>query len=269
MPEGDSLYRLAAKLAPVLVGRTVTSLRARRIPDDAADTLVGRRIEVVEAHGKNLLIRFDDGRVIHIHLKMNGRMFVERPRSAFWKPLTTIPDFRLVVPGASVLGKDLPVCRLLSSLGARQSPDLAALGPDLTNADYDADEARRRLRGLGDRTIAEALLAQRAAAGIGNVYKSEVLFLEGVDPRTPVAHLPDACLDALVTRASVLLRRNLGTGPRTTKPTLGGARLWVYNRGGRACFRCGTPVTRIMLGPEGGRSTYFCTTCQPAKERAL
>lgn len=264
MPEGDSLYRLAAKLAPVLVGRTVTSLRARRIPDDAADTLVGHRIDVVEAKGKNLLIRFDDGRVIHIHLKMHGRMFVERPRSTFWRPETTMPDFRLVVPGNSVIGKHLPVCRLLSSLGERQSPDLANLGPDLTSADYDADEARRRLRSLpGDRTIAEALLTQRAAAGIGNVYKSEVLFLERVDPRTPIAHVPDAVLDALLARASLLLRRNLGSGPRTTKPTLGGARLWVYNRGGRPCFQCGEPVTRIMLGPEGGRSTYFCGRCQP------
>ncbi len=257
MPEGDSLYRLAAKLAPVLEGREVLDVSARRLTNDAARSLVGHRITSVVAKGKNLLIRFDDARVLHVHLKMSGRMFVERPRSAFWAPSPYEPDLRIVVPGASVVGRQLPVLRLLAS--EARAHDVRALGPDLVREGWDEDEAIRRLRALPrDRAIADALLVQHAAAGIGNVYKCEVLFLEGVDPRTPLGALGDDALRALLRRASVLLRRNLGDGPRTTRPTLGGARLWVYGRGGRPCLRCTTPVVRIVQT----RSTYYCPRCQ-------
>lgn len=265
MPEGDSLFKLAAKLAPVLTGRTVRAFSARRLPDLAAKTLVGRRVEEVFAKGKNLLVRFDDGRVLHIHLRMEGRVFVERPRSAFWLPERYPPDMRLVVDGASVVGKRLPVLRLLTASQLVRAPDLAGLGPDLVREGWDEDEAVRRLRDLRDREIADALLVQRAAAGIGNVYKSEVLFLEGIDPRTPVSAVTDDELRRLLRRASVLLRRNLEGSKRVTRPTLGGPRLWVYGRRGRPCLRCGAEIERFMLGPDPGRSTYRCPRCQPAR----
>lgn len=262
MPEGDSIWNLAAKLR-LLVGREVTAFSARKLPDVDARTLVGRTITAVEAQGKNLLIRFDDGRLLHIHLRMEGRVFFERPRSTFWKPLMGVPDMRLAVRGARpIIGKQLPVLRLLTTKQAEL--DLASLGPDLCAPGWDEQEALRRFRSLGRYEIADALLVQRAAAGIGNVYKSEVCFLEGIAPRTPLADVTDAQLLALLRRASVLLRRNLGAGPRTTRPTLGGARLWVYGRGGKPCLRCGTPIERFMQGPSPGRSTYHCATCQPA-----
>jgi endonuclease VIII len=260
MPEGDSIFKLAATLAPVLVSRRVTGFRAHRIPDAIAASVVGHRVVDVAARGKNLLIFFDDDRALHVHLKMTGRIFLERPRSAFYAPARMEPDLRLAVEGAAIIGRRLPVCRLVTRLAA--SPELATLGPDLARPDFDEDEAIARLRGLGRRSIGEALLVQRAAAGIGNVYKSEVLFLEGVDPRRTVASIDEAKLRAIVQRASVLLRRNLGPGPRTTRPTLGGARLWVYGRGGKPCFRCGAAIVRFMLGPENGRSTYVCEMCQ-------
>ena len=90
-----------------------------------------------------------------------------------------------------------------------------------------------------------------------------VLFIEGIDPRAALSSLSDDELRALLRRAHGLLRRNLGSGPRTTRPTLGHARLWVYGRKGRPCFRCRTPVVRWMSGPAPGRSTYSCPTCQP------
>jgi endonuclease VIII len=257
MPEGDSIFKLARTIAPVLVNRVVTALRAHRIPDAAADSVIGKRIVDVTARGKNLLIVFDDSRALHIHLRMTGRIFVERPRSAFYAPAPT-PEFRLAVEGGAIIGRRLPVCRLIT----RPSPELRALGPDLVRADYDEDEAIARLRQLGSRSIGEALLVQRAAAGIGNVYKSEVLFLEGIDPRRTVASIEEPALRAILKRASALLRRNLLDGPRTTRPTLGGARVWVYGRGGKPCLRCGTAIVRFMLGPENGRSTYVCETCQ-------
>lgn len=265
MPEGDSLYRLAAKLAPVLEGREVTAFTARRLTNDVARSIVGRRIARVFSKGKNLLIRLDDGRVIHIHLKMEGRVFVERPRSAFWAPERFEPDMRLAVPGASVVGRRLPVLRLLTAAQLERAPDLAGLGPDLVREGWDEEEAVRRFRALSDREIGDALLVQRAAAGIGNIYKSEVLFLEGIDPRALVSSITDDELRSLLRRASTLLRRNLGEGPRKTRASLGGApRLWVYGRRQRPCLRCQTPIVRFMQGPDPGRSTYYCPRCQPA-----
>jgi endonuclease-8 len=265
MPEGDSLHRLAARLRPVFAGRSVTSLRARRIPDAAADELVGLEVLAVEAHGKNLLVKFAGGRVVlHVHLRMNGRVFVERPRSAFWAPRReTTPDLRLEVKGASVVGRDLPVCRLLRAREGERV--IAELGPDLLGDVYDEEEAVRRLARLGELAIGPALLVQRVTAGIGNVYKSEVLFLEGVDPRAPVSSLETTTLRALLQRARVLLQRNVGPGAgeaRTTRTALRGPRLWVYGRKGEPCLRCGTAIEVLRQGPEAGRSTYFCPRCQ-------
>lgn len=262
MPEGDSIHGLALRLAPVLEGRAVTAFVARRMSNEAARTLVGRRIVRVDARGKNLLIRFDDERVLHIHLRMEGRLFVERPRSSYWAPERTIPDLRIVVAGASIVGRRLPVLRLLTAAEERRAPDLPDRVVDLVREDYDEVEAVQRIRALADREIADALLVQHAAAGIGNVYKSEVLFLERIHPESRLSMTSDDELRAVLRRASLLLRRNLGSGPRTTRPTLGGSRLWVYGRGGKPCFRCKTPIVRVMQGPQGGRSTYFCPTCQ-------
>lgn len=264
MPEGDSLYRLARTLAPVLEGRDVVGFTARRLTNDVTGSLVGHRIVEVTSKGKNLLIRFEHGRMIHIHLAMEGRVFIERPRSAFWRPERAEPDMRLAVAGTSIVGRRLAVLRILSASHGRRAPDLAGLGPDLVREGWDEDEAVRRLRALPrSRSIAEALLVQRAVAGIGNVYKSETLFLEGIAPRVSLAVVRDDELRRLLRRASTLLRQNLGRGPRTTRPNLGSARLWVYGRGQRPCLRCRTPILRVMLGAAPGRSTYFCPTCQP------
>ncbi len=263
MPEGDSLHRLAARLAPVLEGREVVDFSARRLTNDAARSVVRLHVTSVAAKGKNLLIRFDDARVLHIHLGMEGRVLVERPRSTFWATERWEPDMRLVVRGATIVGRRLPMLRLLTESQEKRAPDLARLGPDLVREGWDEDEAVRRLRALTNRAIADALLVQRAAAGIGNVYKSEVCFLEGVDPRTMLSELHDDDLRRLLRRASALLRSNLGSGPRVTRPSLRGPRLWVYGRGGRPCVRCQTPIVRLMQGPTPGRSTYFCPTCQP------
>ncbi|MBX3260350.1 MAG: hypothetical protein KF782_11720 [Labilithrix sp.] len=164
---------------------------------------------------------------------MEGRVFVERPRSAFWAPPRGEPDMRLAVAGAAIVGRRLPVLRILSASAERRAPDLAGLGPDLVAEGWDEPEAIARLRALPDREIAEALLVQRAVAGIGNVYKSEVCFLEGVDPRARLSELDDGELSALLRRASALLRANLGDGPRVTRPS-SAARGSVYGRGARA-----------------------------------
>lgn len=274
MPEGDSIHRLARKLAPVLVGREIREFSARRFLRETSRSVAHHRVTSVEARGKNLLIHLDDDRMLHVHLRMNGRIFLERPRSAFWAPLRYEPDLRIVVDGAIVVGRNLPVLRLLTDTQARRDPSLATLGPDLTTPKWDENEALSRLRALGDREIGAALLVQRATAGIGNVYKSEVLFLQAIDPIAPVSALRDDELLGLLRLASTLLQRNLGDGPRVTRPTLGGPRLWVYGRKGKPCLRCGTGVEMFIQSPlrptgqpsaERGRSTYHCPKCQPRR----
>jgi endonuclease-8 len=262
MPEGDSLHKLAAKLRPLLVGRTVRAFEAHPIDDRIAATLLGRTITIVEARGKNLLVSFDDGRMLHVHLRMLGRVRVERPRSTFYRARTTTPQLRLEVEGATVVGSRIPVLRLLAPGAERRAPDLASLGPDLLGATLDEDEVVRRLRALGRRPVGEALLVQRAAAGIGNVYKSELLFLEGIHPEAATEDLGDDRLRQLVRRARDLLQRNLGDGPRVTRPSLAGPRVWVYGRRGKACLRCQAPIEMIRQGAAPGRSTYFCPRCQ-------
>jgi len=266
MPEGDSIHRLAARLGPRLVGRQVRAFEAHDIADAVAETVVGHTVVAVEARGKNLLVRFDDERALHIHLRMLGRVGFERPRSTYWRPRRVPHQLRLDVGGAVVIGDRIPVLRLLRASAVRRAPDLAGLGPDLLAKELDADECVKRLRALGARPIGEALLVQRALAGIGNIYKSETLFLERVDPRAPVAALEDAQLRGLVRRAAALLAANLGNGPRITRPALAGARFWVYGRRDKACFRCGTAITMIRQGAPPGRSSYYCGSCQISGE---
>lgn len=262
MPEGDSIHRLAAKLRPKLLNQQVSAFEAHDIPDAIAQTVVGHQIVSVEARGKNLLVQFDDERTLHIHLRMLGRVRIERPRSTYWKPRTASHQLRLVVGGSVVVGDRIPVLRLLRPGAVKSAPDLAGLGPDLLAKEVDVAEAVRRLRALGRRPLGEAVMIQRALAGIGNIYKSETLFLEGRHPLRPVSELDEAALTSLVTRASKLLAANLGSGPRVTRPALTGARFWVYGRREKPCFRCGTPISMIRQGAPPGRSTYYCESCQ-------
>jgi endonuclease-8 len=262
VPEGDSIHRLAARLRPRLVGGRVRSFDAHDIADAVARTVVGHTVVAVEARGKNLLVRFDDGRALHVHLRMLGRVGIERPRSAYWKPRTTTHQLRLDVDGAVMVGDRLPVLRLLRAGAEERAPDLRGLGPDLLAPELDVDACVVRLRALGRRPIGEAVMLQRALAGIGNIYKSETLFLERVNPSAPVASLDDTTLRALVVRASELLRQNLGDGPRVTRAALTGPRFWAYGRLGRSCLRCAGTIERMQQGAPPGRSTYHCRGCQ-------
>jgi endonuclease-8 len=150
----------------------------------------------------------------------------------------------------------------------RQPPDgrahpLDHLGPDLCRDDVDLDAAVHRLstHTEPETEVKVALLDQRVASGIGNVYASEVLFACGVDPFRPVADLDADTRRRLMTTASRQLRANLGDGPRTTVPRSGPGALAVYGRRGQPCRRCGTPIRMARQG-EQARSTYWCPTCQ-------
>ena len=268
MPEGDTLHRIAAGLRPFLVGRVVTAASARR-PGPRAELLVGARIESVESVGKHLLIRFDRGLELRTHLGMHGSWHRYSPGERW---LRSPARARLVieVPGAIAVCFDAPTVELLETRAEAIHPVLAELGPDLLTPGFGEPELAEAVRRLRARhaaaTIAEAILDQRSLAGIGNVYKSETLFVERVDPFAAVETLKDADLRRLVETARRLLLANASGGPRTTTSEhpeevrrLG--RLWVYDRAGRPCRRCGAIVRSVRHGLND-RRTFWCPACQ-------
>jgi endonuclease-8 len=259
MPEGDTLRRTAAGLAPHLVGRTVTAARTRA-GGPQVGRIVGSRIESVEAAGKNLLIRFDNGLELRTHLRMNGSWHRYRPGEPWQRPAWRA---RLVieVPGAVAVCFDAPVVELFEARASAIHPTLSALGPDLLDDSWGpehAAEARRRLRGNLDpaRTISEGLLDQRSLAGIGNIWRNETLFAERVDPWASVRDLDDATLDRLIETARRLLRASVGQAP-------GRAPTAAYRRAGRPCRRCGAIIESAPLAAGIPRTTYWCPRCQP------
>ena len=261
MPEGDTLHRTASGLAPHLVGRTVTAARVRS-GGPQVGRVVGAVITSVEAIGKNLLIRFDNGLELRTHLRMNGSWHRYRPGEQWQRPAARA---RLVieVPGAVAVCFDAPVIELFETRAETIHPTLARLGPDLLDPAWGpghAAEARRRLTdpARAALTVSAALLDQRAVAGIGNIWRNETLFQERVDPWATMAELADATVDGLVERARELLRRSV------TTPT-GRSPMWVYRRAGRPCRRCGTLVSSAPQDSEVPRTTYWCPACQDGK----
>ncbi len=281
MPEGDTLHRTADGLRPYLVGRPVVSVRANGPgPIPQVGRLVGSTVVDVEAVGKNLLIRFDNGLELRTHLRMNGSWHRYRPGEP-WRRAAVRARLVLEVPGAVAVCFDAPVVELLETRAEGLHPALASLGPDLLHpsADVAGDDVeilrRLRLPACADRAIAEALLDQRTMAGVGNVYKCEILFIERVDPWARVGDLDEAVLRRLVATARRLLVANADrTGASrpssrrservTTQgdPAAAGQPLWVYRRAGRPCRRCGTIVRRRSQGADLPRLTFWCPRCQ-------
>ena len=263
MPEGDTIWRTARTLHAALAGRTILGLRSS-LPAVAAAAerlrVVGQQVEAVEARGKHLLVCFAGGAVLHTHLGMRGSWRLLQGAGA-GRPSPSRGRAVIETAGAVAVCSLAPVVEMLSAAQAAAHPGLRRLGPDLLAPRFDPAAAGRRLRARGETPIGVALLDQTALAGIGNVYKSEVLFLCGVSPFTRVRLLDDGTLGRLVGTAGALLRRNLGPGMRRTTAPLAGGRFWVYGRSGQPCRRCGAAVQRAVQG-EQARSTYFCPTCQ-------
>ncbi|MEA2518388.1 MAG: endonuclease [Chloroflexota bacterium] len=260
MPEGDTLHRTANGLAPHLLGRVVTGARARA-GGPQIQRVVGSTISSVEAVGKNLLIRFDNGLELRTHLRMNGSWHRYRPGER-WRRSPSAARVVLEVPGAVAVCFDAPVVELFETRAEAIHPTIARLGPDLLDGawtDEHAAEVHRRLRDPARTgvTISEALLDQRALAGIGNIWRNETLFHERVDPWALVGKLDDAVLGRLVATARRLLTASVATTP-------GRAPMSVYGRAGRPCRRCGTQIRSAPLSRDLPRTTFWCPSCQPA-----
>ncbi|KQR97282.1 DNA glycosylase [Williamsia sp. Leaf354] len=259
MPEGDTVYQAAARIRRAFEQKTLEYTQFR-VPRYATTDLTGRTVESVRSIGKHLLIDVGDDLAIHSHLKMEGAWHVHRIGTRWRKPAYTA---RIVLrtDAAEAVGFDLGTTEMLAA------PDtaLSYLGPDLLGPGWDADRAVALISADPARPIGLALLDQHLMAGVGNVFRCEACFLRGVDPRRPVG---DVDIPAMVDLCHRLLQANRTNRVRTTTGvTVNGRRYHVYGRGGRPCFRCGTPVSRDFLGePDGFSDTdrvlYHCTTCQ-------
>jgi endonuclease VIII len=257
MPEGDAVWLTARRLHQALAGRVLTRSDFR-VPRYATTNLTGRVVTEAVSRGKHLLIRTGDGITVHTHLRMDGSWRVRPARER----VASSHRIRLILANAEwqAVGYQLGVVEVLPTASERMV--VGYLGPDLLGPDWDPAEAERRLRGDPARPVGEALLDQRNLAGIGNVYKAELLFLRGINPWRPVGEVAD--VTALVGLAQQLLEANKERfGMITTGVARRGEQTWVYGRAGRPCRRCGTPVKSADQGRNTEeRITYWCPRCQ-------
>lgn len=268
MPEGDTLHNIAKTLRPALLGKVVKRLELSRLAGDTG-VLVGSTIIGVDAQGKNLLVRFDNGLVLHTHLKMPGVWHLYLPGQQ-WRRSPSQARVVLEVEGAQAVCYNAPVVRVLKTEQLRRDRQIAGLGPDLLGETFDLKRALEGLRTVKDWPIGVAIMHQGAVSGVGNVYKSELLFLEGLDPFEPVSSSSDSALEALLERARALMQININWGEdapqrgrRTTRfeGRSDGTKVWVYRRRGMPCYRCGSAI-RMKRQGQAQRSTYFCPGCQ-------
>jgi len=257
VPEGDTVYQAARRLREALAGRVLTATDFR-VPAYATVDLSGERVDEVVSRGKHLLMRVGE-HTIHSHLKMEGSWEVYRPGER-WRHPAFQARAVLRTEESEAVGFLLGVLEVLPR--SREEETVGYLGPDLLGADWDAEEAVRRITAHPETPIAVALLDQRNLAGLGNVYANELCFLRGMLPTRPVGEVD---VPAAVDLGHRLIVANRDRPRRvTTGDTRRGRNTWVYGRGGQPCRRCGTRIRRTELGRTEleERVTYFCPVCQ-------
>lgn len=258
MPEGDTILRAANRIRPVLEGAVPEEIRTpqpRHACDRWPERLAGRAVERVETHGKHLFLRFEGDLTLHSHLRMTGAWAVH-PHGARWRRAPRRAWLVLRARGHEVVEFDGPVLELMTNGRRRFDQRLAALGPDVLAAEFDAERFLRRLRADDPaRGIGDALLDQRIVAGIGNIWKAEGCWGAGLDPWRPLRAVSDE--EALAVIAAVRPRMLAAAERRVPDRD----RNRVYDRAGRPCPRCGMPIAARGQGDEA-RTTFWCPGCQ-------
>jgi endonuclease-8 len=275
MPEGDTIYRAARTLQTALAGQEVTRFQtglAQLAALDRDEPIAGRTVEQVAAAGKHVLMTLSGGLVLRTHMRMNGSWHIYRPGERWRRPARAM---RILIETADwvAVAFNVHVAEFVAADRFPRHRPVATLGPDLLG-DFDPAKALARIR-QRSRAVHELLLDQRVMAGIGNVYKSEILFLQHLHPDTAAAAVSDEQWLALMETARTLLRANVAEssgpgietyrGPRRTTGRMNAAdRLWVYSRGGQPCRRCGATIASRKDGDDA-RVTYWCPVCQPIR----
>jgi len=252
MPEGDTIHRVARKIHVALVGREMERADAphpRSPIHNRSGELAGRTLERAEARGKHLLLHFSGDRVIHSHLGMSGRWFVQADgRLPYGKPWLLLTSGRAVanMSGGKIL-------RLVSSSRARNDPALLQLGPDPLRPEFNSEEATARLLAYEQSAgVGEALNDQSLIAGIGNVIRIEACFLPKVSPWRKVGDLSEGEARGIVDAASWVMETSMKRGSRPKQ---------IYGRSRRPCPRCGGRILAHGQGDDN-RLTYWCESCQ-------
>lgn len=259
MPEGDTIYRTAAALRTAMIGKTMVRFEAARlvgpVPRESAV------VEEVRSHGKHLEIVWDDGIVLHTHMRMTGSWHLYRHGEKWRKPahrarvVVDVGDWVAVCFSA-------PVVETYRDFDPRRHPILGTLGPDLCRPDADLAECVRRMHAYEprDTPLAEVLLDQRVLCGVGNVYRCELLWACELNPWARVGEMSrDECRE-IVELAAEMLRANLAHTHRVTASDVRGG-LAVYGRQGKKCPRC-SDLVRVTHHGEANRVLYWCPGCQ-------
>jgi endonuclease-8 len=261
MPEGDTIFRAAATLSARLVGREILRWSST-VPSLLRSHMLGRKIVRVDAVGKNLFIVFDDGRALHTHMRMHGSWHIY-PQTVSPRNFPGTAKVIIEVDGCVAVCFSAPVVRMLS--GPEVQREVDSLGPDVLAPSFEVGEAVRRVIAAGERPIGDTIMDQSIVAGIGNVYKSEVLFITKIDPFEESGAIGIEAARKLMNEARRLMLRNVGPGSRGRVTRLGpGGPVWVYKRSGAPCLKCGERI-RMRRQGVGRRSTYYCPVCQNVK----
>ena len=277
MPEGDTIFRAARTLHRALAQKTVIRFASMlpaltRVHQDTPIT--GRTVEAVGSAGKHLLMYFSDDLVLRTHMRMNGSWHLYRAGDRWRRPRA---DMRILVATVDfeAVGFNIPVAEFVRRSNLARHRELRRLGPDILAESFNAAEAASRIRARAHTPIGDVLLDQSAISGMGNVYKSEILFACRVNPFVPAGSLSDHAVACVIETARKFLLANVSDRlaaagamttylgyRRTTRRDDPRERLWVYGRARLPCRRCGTRISVRKQGPDA-RLTYWCPTCQP------
>jgi len=266
MPEGDTIYRAARTLHAALAGRRVTRFETvfpqlTRVDHQAP--LAGRTVESVAAEGKNLLMHFSGDLHLRTHMRMHGSWHIYKPGER-WRKRSSEMRIVLATEEWIAVAFNVPVAEFHDGDSLARQDDLVHIGPDFLGETFDYDEALRRIRRLPEEEIANVLLNQRVVAGIGNEYKSELLYMANTNPFAAVSELSDDLLRKILELSRKVMIANVTkrTPGRVTTFSLDRSQpQYVYGRGGKPCRRCGTPVRYAKQGKDA-RGTYWCAKCQ-------
>lgn len=275
MPEGDTIFRAARTLHRALAGRVVTGFQSNlpklsRVEFDCG--IAARTIEMVEAYGKWMLMRFSGDLTLLTHMLMSGSWHIYRPGERWQRPAV---DMRIVIQTAEIwaVAFKVPIAEFHTTETLRRREGFRRLGQDVLSTSFDVSRSVASLQSRGDLEVGMALLNQSVIAGLGNVFKSEVCFACGVNPFRQVSELLPEEVECLVQTARKFLLANVTDTSgdkmvtysgmrRTTGRSTSTERLWVYGRRNEPCRNCGHPIESRKQGPDA-RTSFWCPQCQP------
>jgi endonuclease-8 len=275
MPEGDTIFRTARALTRALAGRPITGFRSNyplitRFHDDTP--LTGQQVDSVESRGKWVLIYFSGGGILATHMLMSGSWHIYRPGEPWQQPGR---NMRIVLENSvyQAVGFRVPVAQMHTAGSLARDHRIPPRAADVLNPQFDAQAVSERLRACAHEEIGNVLLHQQVLAGVGNVFKSEICHVTGINPFCKVADLRSDQIEALIAASQKLLAANVvedapdriatyrGPHRRTTHQSDPGESLWVYNRRSEPCRRCGSRIRSRIQGPDA-RLTFWCPQCQ-------